>query len=152
MSGGPGSLAEPLNEQAFGQGVVSMGKHFFYVRNLSKRYHVNKIIKMLKNILSVLGHTSDDIYPEELAQSINLDSWIFFASPNGVNFEWYRSNHVMEVCSYILNIIISIFFYFDSLFLVFRLEQHTAKKCSHSHFGTMGSVTVTAEIRKLHWS
>lgn len=110
MSGGPGSLAEPLNEQAFGQGVVSVGKHFFYIRNLSKFYHVNKIIKMLKNMLSVLDHTSDDIFPEELAQSINSDSWIFFASPNGVSFESYRSSHVMEVYTYILNTIISIFF------------------------------------------
>ncbi|KAL1501428.1 hypothetical protein ABEB36_006748 [Hypothenemus hampei] len=70
-----GGAQEPLNETAFGVGVVTRGS--FY-------------------IIDEKALTLGTITPKELSQEIYLGSWIFFTSPGNVSFESYQKTHVME--------------------------------------------------------
>ncbi|XP_060520105.1 lysosomal alpha-mannosidase-like [Cylas formicarius] len=71
---------EVLIEWAYGKGVVARGSHYL-----------------------VVGPTTDTqseqnvkVLERQISERKLLDSWVFFSSPNGLNFEEYREQHLME--------------------------------------------------------
>jgi len=72
-------VGEPLNEFAFGEGLVVRGRHYITA--------------------GAINGDSPNLAAQEreLANRKLLSPWLFF-SPGGTSFEDWRANYKMEVC------------------------------------------------------
>ena len=107
-------MDEPLNEKAFGEGLVVRGIHWFL---MGPRYQV----------------AAEE---RDLIQKITMSEWLFFTPANGFNFETWSQKYKMEVRDNLFAPQVVIIFYITTLFICKYFIF------SYKHSGTFGSLNL----------